>query len=65
MDPAWKREMEKLGDVIGDVILVQLSVKKKKLQTQGNKSVVSKVFDLESEKNDSQKKIPHPFPTKQ
>lgn len=29
MDPAWKREMEKLGDVIGDVILVQLSVKKK------------------------------------
>lgn len=31
MDPAWKREMEKLGDVIGDVILVQLSVKKKKI----------------------------------
>lgn len=60
MDPAWKREMEKLGDRIGDVVLVQLSVKKKKkkprLQTQGNQTVVSKVFDLMSERNDSQRK---------
>lgn len=56
--------MEKLGDVIGDVILVQLSVKKKgkkQQQMQGNQSVVSKVFDLKSERNDSQQN-PTSFP---